>query len=66
MSTPHRVQFAITPDYGRIGPFWWINSDQQVREMRGSIYFAKLIRWGTFGLGPDAVGSYLVIESHMS
>jgi hypothetical protein len=66
MSTPRSAQLAITSDYGRIGPFWWINSDQQIREMRGPIYFAKLIKWGTFGLGPDAVVSYLVIDHHLS
>jgi hypothetical protein len=60
------MTLEITSDYGRIGPFWWINSDQQVRELRGPIYFAKLIRWGTFGLGPDVVTSYLVVDHHLS
>jgi hypothetical protein len=60
------THIKITSDYGRIGPFWWINSDQHVRELRGPIYSAKIIRWGTCGLGPDVVTSYLVVDHHLS
>jgi hypothetical protein len=51
----------IDSDQGRIGELWWVNSDQRpVAKMipavigildLGMLVRARLIRWGTFGLG---------------
>ena len=52
---------SIDSNGGRIGPLWWVNSDQQpgmtiptvTRDIRGlrSIVTRKAVRWGTFGIG---------------
>jgi hypothetical protein len=60
MSTPRKVRFAITSDYGRIGPFWWYNSDTQIRERRGPGYCTTFSRWGSFTLGGSTV-----VHSHV-
>lgn len=48
----------IDSEQGRIGEFWWINSDQSTIR-RIAIPFAEarvhldLIQWGTCGIGRD-------------
>lgn len=51
----------IDSDQGRIGELWWINSDPQPIEKfipaivgivdLGIVVKARLIRWGTYGIG---------------
>lgn len=51
----------VTSDHGRLGPFWWVNADQQPRPeyvpvMLGPIETnlevkSNVIRWGTCGYG---------------
>ncbi len=44
--------FAITSDYGRIGPFWWFNSDTwRVYRRGGLLYSYECVEWGRFGIG---------------
>ena len=60
-SPPNTVHVRLDSDQGRIGPLWWVNSDQQpgmtiptvTRDRRGlrSIVTRKAVRWGTFGIG---------------
>lgn len=55
------TDFHIDSNTGRIGQFWWINSNQQpiadfipvvVGNLDlGMVVKAKLIRWGTCGYG---------------
>lgn len=55
------TDFSIDSEAGRIGQFWWINSNQQPIEHfipavvgildLGMMVKAKLIRWGTCGCG---------------
>jgi hypothetical protein len=52
---PASPYFAITSDYGRIGPIWWYNSDTQIREMHGPGYRTTFSRWGSFTLGGGTV-----------
>ena len=51
----------IDSNQGRIGPLWWVNSDQQPRtalltvtcgrhNIRSTVT-QKSVRWGTFGIG---------------
>jgi hypothetical protein len=40
-------RFVITPDGGRIGPFWWINSFLE----RGTFCGIDAIYWGNCGFG---------------
>lgn len=42
------MNFIITTEHGRIGPFWWVNSDLISRQ-RHSTFLTR--RWGTFGFG---------------
>ena len=50
---PHRAMryFVITSDYGRIGPFWWFNSDTRIFRMGGLLYSYECVEWGRFGIG---------------
>jgi hypothetical protein len=42
------MTFNITSDYGRIGEFWWINSDQRTHLF---VSWCRMIRWGSCGMG---------------
>jgi hypothetical protein len=47
----------IDSDQGRIGEFWWINSDQSTIHKIDLPIAAnvqlKIVRWGTSGIGRD-------------
>lgn len=47
---------------GRIGPLWWLNSDQtpipSERMFNGAVQGRRFIRWGTAGIGTDFRVSY--------
>jgi hypothetical protein len=47
------MNFTITSDHGRIGPFWWFNSDTSLRTYTMALFQVGLLytRWGTCGIG---------------
>lgn len=48
------IDFNIDSDAGRIGQFWWFNSNNVERLYMGNVspWVNKwCIRWGTFGFG---------------
>jgi len=52
---------SISSDQGRIGPFWWVNSDQTLRTAfvpvtlgiidTGMVAKSRVVLWGTCGIG---------------
>jgi hypothetical protein len=49
---------SIDSDQGRIGPFWWINSDTSILEALDPLGIGiprvlRYVRWGTVGIGRD-------------
>jgi len=51
-------RFVITPDGGRIGPFWWINSFLE----RGTFCGIDAIYWGNCGLGTNPSISITMLD----
>jgi hypothetical protein len=50
------TDFYIDSDQGRIGPFWWINSDTSILEALDPLGIGiprvqRYVRWGTVGVG---------------
>jgi hypothetical protein len=47
------MNLTIASDYGRIGPFWWFNSDTSLRTYTMTLFQVDLLytRWGTCGIG---------------
>ncbi len=46
------ADFVITPDTGRIGPFWWFNSITTPWTLTSpEVDGLRLVQWGTFGIG---------------
>lgn len=58
------IHVAIDSDAGRIGPFWWFNSDTTPMTVDmplmvenidfGMLQRRRVVRWGTFGIGRHA------------
>jgi len=53
------TDFVIGSDAGRIGQFWWFNSDTRVRRFalgtapHIALEGLPVVKWGTFGFGRD-------------
>lgn len=44
--------FGFDSSGGRIGPFWWTNSDTRGIQYFGPSVPIRFVRWGTCGLNP--------------
>ncbi len=51
----------ITSDYGRIGSFWWFNSDTQIHPIRVGFRTLLVVEWGTCGSGRNFEVEYQVV-----
>lgn len=52
------MNFYIDSEQGRIGPYWWINSDTNafhliLRSSDGAAASGRFVRWGSAGYGNE-------------
>jgi hypothetical protein len=57
------MTLTITPDRGRIGPFWWFNGNMNPHHRQLLRPGYALIQWGTCGWGRHVRIAYDVVEA---